>query len=534
MGVRLKRQRNGSFRPFWYGEFQDAGNRREINLNLRWKGTPPESGSLREMGDTRFESSRKEAEKALEMYVNEARHKGRAEHLTELLIESKTGRSVDYMRVIDLPESWRNLGRETPVTNRYLVGCDARFRRFIDFMQTRNPSVVYLYEVSPKDTAAFVTDLRMHLARSSEGATVRLLNKAFERFLPVGAANPFSDFVGNRGNGKGETIHRKPFSPDELKAILDAARYDEFLYPLITAAACTGLRRGDVCTLRWRDVDLDAAMLTIKASKTESPLEIPIFKPLQEVLEERKGNRSKYVFPAAARMLRDNPNGLTWRFKKVVARALAESDADTPQQLYPIIEIEAAGVAAIEKNISDGARRSRMTDTLRLYCAGRSYRQISESKGYAQATISTDLHAVEDMIGKPFLRTQSPSVKKAVRETTQAKREKGQRAASVRDWHALRSTFVTLALAAGVPVELVRRATGHATVAVVLQHYFRPDREQFRAALTDAMPGILTGSKQTRMKPAEELTTLAEKLATGNGTKRDKARLMELAARLTN
>ena len=59
----------------------------------------------------------------------------------------------------------------------------------------------------------------------------------------------------------------------------------------------------------------------------------------------------------------------------------------------------------------------------------------------------------------------------------------GQRTASVRDWHALRSTFVTLALSAGVPVELVLRVTGHATVEVVLKHYFRPDREQFKAAL---------------------------------------------------
>jgi hypothetical protein len=89
-----------------------------------------------------------------------------------------------------------------------------------------------------------------------------------------------------------------------------------------------------------------------------------------------------------------------------------------------------------------------------------------------------------------------------------------------------------LALSAGVPLELVRRVTGHATVEVVLRHYFRPDREQFRAALTGALPGILTGGTPAKAKPAEELATLAGKLAAGTATKEDKKRLRLLAAKV--
>ena len=51
-------------------------------------------------------------------------------------------------------------------------------------------------------------------------------------------------------------------------------------------------------------------------------------------------------------------------------------------------------------------------------------------------------------------------------------------------------TWVTLALTAGVPMELVRRVTGHATADIVLKHYFRPGREEFRQALEAAMPGL--------------------------------------------
>ena len=42
--------------------------------------------------------------------------------------------------------------------------------------------------------------------------------------------------------------------------------------------------------------------------------------------------------------------------------------------------------------------------------------------------------------------------------------------------HSFRVTWITLALAAGVPLELVQRVTGHRTVEVVMKHYFRQGR----------------------------------------------------------
>jgi integrase len=68
-------------------------------------------------------------------------------------------------------------------------------------------------------------------------------------------------------------------------------------------------------------------------------------------------------------------------------------------------------------------------------------------------------------------------------------RSRGVRAASVADFHSLRTTWITLALTAGVPIELVRRVTGHAGVDVVLKHYFRPGREEFKAIVKGAFGG---------------------------------------------
>ncbi len=65
--------------------------------------------------------------------------------------------------------------------------------------------------------------------------------------------------------------------------------------------------------------------------------------------------------------------------------------------------------------------------------------------------------------------------------------------ASVRDFHSLRTTWITEALSRGLPIETVKLISGHRTTEVVTQHYFRPNQEQVRDAITAAMPKMLTG-----------------------------------------
>ncbi len=534
MGLMLKTQRDGTLRAGWYGVYTENGRRTVANLNVKWDGHPPASGRVGDTGDADFEHSREIAEAALKRHVEDAAQKGRADHLTERLIRSKTGRSVEYVSIADLPERWRNMGRGVPAGEAHLVNCDAHFHRFIKFMKTKNASAVRLYEVTPEDAAAYVTEMGKKLAPATAQYGVRLIAKSMSRLLPVGAANPFSEFIGRRKSGESGVIHRKPFTQDELKKLLAAARDDAFMYPLIVTAACSGMRRADVCCLRWRDVDLAGGMLAVKTSKTEAAVEIPIFAPLRAVFEGRGGKGKGYVFPEAAAMMRDQADGLTYRFKVLVAKALDKETGKALPEPTPAAEIQEEGLAAIDKHLSEGTRRDRTLDTFRRYCAGESVRAIHKATGRPKPTISYDLHSVEEWTGKHFIRSgQAPGIKHAIARVTREDRKGRQKAASVRDWHALRTTFVTLALSAGVPMELVRRVTGHAKVEVVLKHYFRPDREHFRAALTDALPEVLTGDKATQQSnPADEMGVLLEKVKAGTASKTDRKRFRLLAAKV--
>jgi integrase len=524
MGLMLKRQRDGTLRKQWYGVYTDAdGTRAVVNLNVRVRGNPP--NSLRKTGDPLFEASRKKAQDALDVHAADARRKGRADHLTERLIEAKTGQKVQYARIADLPSRWRGLGREVPATEAHLVNCDAHFQRFINFMRTHKADATFLYEVTPDDAGAFVTHVREKLAPATAHYGVRLIAKALSRFLPVGAMNPFGEFIGRRKNNASGVVHRQPFTADELRTLLAAAKDDPFMYPLIVTAACSGMRRGDVCGLKWSSVDLHGGMLTVKTSKTEATVEIPIFGPLRTVLKGRKGSGHGYVFPEAAAMMKKNADGLSYRFKALVARALDKKAPKALPAIIPAADMAAEAVAAINAKTLEEKRRDRLLDTFRRYAAGESVRHIFVATGLSKAIISYDLHLIQKWTGKDFIRSaQAPGVGAAIDRVTRVKREHGQKAASVRDWHALRTTFVTLALSAGVPIELVRRVTGHATVEVVLKHYFRPDREQFKAVLAAAMPDVLTG-RSVEMTPREEFAALSQKVAVGSATEEDKKRL---------
>ena len=130
--------------------------------------------------------------------------------------------------------------------------------------------------------------------------------------------------------------------------------------------------------------------------------------------------------------------------------------------------------------------------------------------GVSKGSVSGYLNEIEAAIECRIVRgrPEGGSVTAALKGDSsllRVKREDGERRASVRDFHSFRVTWVTLALTAGVPLELVQKVTGHKTTDIVLKHYFQPGREDFRQTLQSAMPKLLTNGHKT---PKEEMREL--------------------------
>jgi integrase len=60
----------------------------------------------------------------------------------------------------------------------------------------------------------------------------------------------------------------KPWQPAELGAFLDSVQGDR-LASLFEVVAASGMRRGDICGLRWSDIDLKRGVITVRQQLTE-------------------------------------------------------------------------------------------------------------------------------------------------------------------------------------------------------------------------------------------------------------------------
>jgi len=515
MGLELRKGRDGKLLPYWYGRYTDEnGKTHVVSLGVPLAGVPPLS--LRDAGDTRFEASRAKAEAKLTASQTESRAKGQAAHLTERLIEAKTGRKVEYVRLADLPAKWRGLGRETQPTETWLAWCDTVFNRFAEAVPCE-----YLHEVTPEQAAAYVEGLREAFTRRTANGTASLLKSAFARLLPLGTQNPFDGGIAHKGSLDGDgTIHRRPLTAGELQRLFDTARPDPLLYPLAVCAACTGMRIGDVCLLKWTSVDLRAGVVAVRTSKTGANVEIPIFKPLREVLETALADKGEnpYVWPDAARMYKTNRYGITYRGKALFARTLAAPPENAPEGPARASErpnlaetLPQASEAVTGAGFSD-AKRDRILDTLARVSRGDSYRKVEAETGRCRGQTSDDLKEAERVSGlrlrcgltgaRGTAKASGRDIKTLIGATRQKRWEGDTRpqnekrlSASVLGWHTLRGTWATLALSAGIPVETVKLVTGHGTANTVLKFYYNPQREHLRAVLGDKWPDVLTGAK---------------------------------------
>jgi integrase len=458
MPLELRTQRDGSLRPNWYGRYEINGRLVRPNLFIKIAGTPPASRSLRDEGNGAFERSRATAQAKLDGIVEEARTKQGSARLVEKLYEIKTGEAIRSILLANLPEEWAKIARKRKPNARYASQCQSTLKRFAEFVHQENVKTVEIAHVTRTAARSFMD------AESNRGVTaktwndiLKLLRATFKYLLPAGAINPFSDLP----TRETETVFRKPYSPEELAAIVDTARSDEFIRPILVTGICTAMRRGDCCLLQLKDVDLQRRFITVKTAKTGQTVSIPIFPMLYDELNlatrDQKSNDG-FVFPEQALMYQENPDGITWRVKKVLAAAGFRDDEEsllTDNKLLPAPKLGGAGIVRGEIHVA---------------------------------------------------------------------RKEGLRRASVRDFHSFRVTWVTLALTAGVPLELVQKVTGHKTKDIVLKHYFQPGQEAFRSALQSAMPKLLTNGQKS---PKDELLDILAGM-TAKSWKKDKMRMEEI------
>jgi integrase len=132
------------------------------------------------------------------------------------------------------------------------------------------------------------------------------------------------------------------FTPEQVKVLRETIRKDYeaklrkkqiekghiiWLLPLIQFAIYSGMRIGEIVSMRWSDVDLDSGLIYVRnhgsfQTKSGDERAVTIAPPVREVLEEKMSQRppNGYVFKGVNGK-QMNPEYVSEQFKKYVRKA---------------------------------------------------------------------------------------------------------------------------------------------------------------------------------------------------------------------
>ncbi len=167
----------------------------------------------------------------------------------------------------------------------------------------------------------------------------QIINWAIDR--EYCASNPMSQIKDCDESGRARTVY---LTPDECRALIEACCDDIRL--IVTIAIGTGLRRGEILSLRWSDIDEDSQFLLVRkeVSKNLSERRLRLGHTIRRGLDElaetvgaEPGTSDTRIFPLTANQLR-------WRYDKARFSCPALSAGKKKAACFHVLRHTAASI----------------------------------------------------------------------------------------------------------------------------------------------------------------------------------------------
>jgi len=128
---------------------------------------------------------------------------------------------------------------------------------------------------------------------------------------------------------KVHNLKTEDLTPDQLARLLEAINRDENVQVgnFMKMALYTGMRRGELFKLKWKDVDFGRGFIHIRDPKGGPDQKIPLNDAARELLQSHSKTRSQFVFPGRKGRQRTDINHQVNKIKE---------DAGLPKDFRPL------------------------------------------------------------------------------------------------------------------------------------------------------------------------------------------------------
>lgn len=279
-----------------------------FSLFRRVKGGNPERLTLGRYPDMTIEQARKQAAQynlVIESGDNPAQAKRKARHTAEgeLTLQQAFDRYVsDYL----IPHGKRTVADLQDNFSRYLGEVPDGTKKTHGKARTKpacavNWALRKLSSIESSDVRRLMNSLKDDIGVHTANRTLELLRAIYNKVISwklYSGENPC------HGLEKFKVQTRERFlTGEELPSFFVALGQSENkdFRDFVLLSLTTGARKANVLAMKWSNIDFDNNIWTVpgESSKNGDPLTIPLTSVTVEVLEERKGAKSEWMFPAA-------------------------------------------------------------------------------------------------------------------------------------------------------------------------------------------------------------------------------------------
>ncbi len=355
---------------------------------------------------------------------------------------------------------------------------------FIAFMMDRYPDVTTLPNVKHNHAEAYIQHLRENgrfnksilykrggsneisgvTTSNLSGKTINTYQQTLsEVFQLLGRDagmidNPFTDIPKLSKN----TTSREAFSEKELKLIRN--NLNDFTKPLFIIAIATALREGDICMLKWSEINFETDLITRQMNKTGGIVEIPILPPLKTYLLELK-----QLADAEAKDIKVK-NGET-SFRYVLKTKAGEVYKD-----YGILSATGTSIKI--------SRLSKVVEIAISELTEESEKDIhSEIETLKRKTYVLPLHAKLYQENRTGVSYRIKQFLDGLGITTTKHVGGRSRVVSIKDLHSCRHSFCYYAGMYGIPLSVVQSIVGHMSPEMTKHYSAHATREAKRTKM---------------------------------------------------